>query len=123
MRKYIILLLLLFPLVSFSQPRKDFKNGTFGVKISDTEIAEDYVIIRKGRKQIERHSGTTSEYRIKWVSDYFYKLTLVESTRADFTANEVTVNILSVRENEYTALGQSSVFGCFKVIIFRIDEK
>lgn len=116
-----IFLLLILPMSSFAQPRKDFKKGTFGIEV-DGEVRGDYTIIRKGRKQIEKYQEFTSVYKMRWISDYAYILEFVESDNPENPGGHTVVNISSVRENEYTAiidLGEGRP--AFKVIIFRIE--
>jgi len=119
MRILIILLLLLLPCVSFAQPRKDFKNGTFGLKFRG-EVIEGYKIVRKGKNQTEYYKGGTAEFKIEWVSDYSYEMILVRADIPNHLDGDLTVNITSVRANEYDAIIDSED-GPSVVTMYRIE--
>ena len=119
MRNLIVSLLLLLPCISFGQPSKDFKNGTFGLKYRG-EVLEGYKIVRKGKSQIEYYKGETAEFKIKWVSDYAYEMILIRANITNHLDGDLTVNITSVRKNEYDAIIDSDE-GPSVVTMYRLD--
>lgn len=118
----------LFSLSLFGQSSdlRKFRNGRFKVH-SDTE--GDYIIIRKGARQIEfmEKIGVEAEFIVKWKSDSIYTLRPARgSVRLfpKFPKNAVlTVRILKVKEHSYIQL-TSSNFDDYKYTseIFKVED-
>jgi len=118
----------LFSLSLFGQSQdfKKFKNGRFRVP-SDTE--GDYIIIRKGSRQIEfmEKTGMEAEFIVKWKNDSIYTLRPAKGSIRlfpKFPKNAVlTVRILKVKEHSYIQM-TSSNFDEYKYTseIFKVED-
>jgi hypothetical protein len=119
---------LLFSLSLFGQTSdlKRFRHGKFKVP-SDTE--GDYVIIRKGNRQIEfmEKIGVQAVFIVDWKSDSIYTLRPAKNSVRlfpRFPKNAlITVRILEVKENSYIQL-TSSNFDEYKYTseIFKVED-
>ncbi|MCR9172657.1 MAG: hypothetical protein NXI10_09210 [bacterium] len=117
MKHLLIIIALLGTGIGYAQPKKEFKNGTFGVK-SEGVISEGYTIVRKGRRQKENFQGTKAVFKVKWISDSSYRLTMIREDKPGEFSKTLHVDIIETREDEYTAIVVSD-FGTTRVTLFR----
>ena len=111
MKYCIIALLLTLSTGAFAQDLdcKNFKKGTFKLKTSNPETG-DYIITRKGKKQIEYNElmALKIKFKVNWIDQCTYTLvyqkTLEDGGKvsATFSKKEVfTVKILEVKPSSY----------------------
>lgn len=90
--------------VILKQCCEDFKNGTFTSPISD-EVA--IKIERKDGYQTEIFNDKKIKYKIQWISDNRYTLTMLNEDGELIAGSEVTVNIYEVDEGSYKYIAKS----------------
>lgn len=111
---------LVFAQVEFSEECKKFKKGKF------LQEGKENIKIKRGAKyqvEIDGNSGIKSKFRIKWVNDCEYSLTLIESNDVEttnlFLNNPMYVKIKSIEGNKYTYVLEAS----YDVIVSDIRKK
>ncbi len=116
MKRILVAFLFLFSIGVFAQNPgcKKFKNGKFVIK--NAEYGNFY-IERKGNTQIEYSdfSRTKLKFKVKWVKDCIYTLTLkkiLENPDNEILPENMilTVKIIETKENSYIQQSSSNLF-------------
>lgn len=91
---------------------KKFKDGSF--KIEAKEGVPEVIIVRKGKKQLEKVTGSTqeAEFVVTWINDCTYTLIPTEKTLAMYPSipknGVLTVKITEVKPKSYVQTSSSN---------------
>lgn len=94
-----------------------FKEGSFTYQFDITHHNVSVKRFPKYQVEINRSTGATSKFRIDWISDCRYELTMIETT-ANYSPEVlkkmkntvVNVEIIDVDDNYYVFKGDAGIF-------------
>ncbi len=123
MRKVLILVVLLFPMLGLAQDCEQYKTGVFKCKLIDGDWIPNYKIIRRKKIQIERSPEGYNKSKVVWIDDCTYKLIHIKSNYMNLKKGNVTmVRIVKTTDNGYEAIGTSDTLdGSKRIVMKRIN--